>query len=116
MRDSSLEELLEILSGSIVASRRHQHLIRALLAGPAGRWRAVMELDASDLLAEEARAFSAELGPHVVEGLKLAWTLNPDDPEDETFRAILFFYGRDALMWNCIALFNRHTLDGDQRA
>lgn len=69
-----------------------------------------MELDRAGVLAEEARGLSSELGPKVVEGLKLAWTLNPDDLGDRSFCAILFFYGRDDLMWHRLAIFNRNTL------
>jgi hypothetical protein len=110
VQDIDLEELLEILSGSVVGEKRHQRMVRALMDGPVGTWRPVMELDRAGVLAAEARGFSSELGPKVMEGLRLAWTLNPDAPEDGPFCAILFFYGRDELMWHHLALFNRDTL------
>jgi hypothetical protein len=105
-----LEGLLEIITGNMVSEKRHQHVLRALIAGPAGVWRSVMELDRAGVLSEEARGFSSEIGPKVVDGLKLTWTLNPDDPDDRAFCAILFFYGRDHLMWHHLAIFNRNTL------
>lgn len=110
MQELELEEILEIISGSVVSERRHQHVLRALTAGPAGIWKSAMELDRAGVLAEQARGLSSEMGPRVVEGLKLAWTLNPDDPDDRAFCAILFFYGRDERMWHRLALFNRNTL------
>ncbi len=110
MQDLDLEELLEIVSGNVVSETLHQPILRVLLEGPVGTWRPVMELDPARVLAEEARGFSSELGAKVVEGLKLAWTLNPDEPDDKTFCVILFFSGRDELMWHHLALFNRNTL------
>jgi hypothetical protein len=110
VQDLDLEGLLEIISGNVVSEKRHQHVLRALIAGPVGTWRSVMELDRAGVLAEEARGFSSEIGSRVVEGLKLAWTLNPDDLDDRAFCAILFFYGRDDLMWHHLAIFNRNTL------
>ena len=110
MQDIDLEGLLEIISGNVVSEKRHQRILRALLDGPVGTWRPVMELDQAGVLAEEARGFSSEVGPKVVAGLKLAWTLNPDDPDGRSFCAILFFYGRDDLMWHHLAIFNRNTL------
>jgi hypothetical protein len=105
-----LEELVEIISGNVVSERRHQDILRALMEGPAGTWRPVTELDRVGVLAEEARSLSSEMGPKVLEGLRLTWTLNPDDPDDRTFCAILFFYGRDEMLWHRLALFNRNTL------
>lgn len=110
MQNLNLEGVLEIISGNVVSEKRHQRILRELMTEPAGTWRPVLALDPAGVLAEEARGLSSELGPKVVEGLKLAWTLNPDDPDDSSFRAILFFYGRDDLMWHRLALFNRHTL------
>jgi hypothetical protein len=110
VQELEIEELLEIISGSVVSEKRHQRILKALLDEPAGTWTPVMELDAPGVLREEARALSSVLGPKVMEGLRLAWTLNPDDPEDRSFCAVLFFYGRDELMWHRLALFNRRTL------
>jgi len=110
VEDLDLEGLLEIISGNVVGEKSHQRILRELLEGPAGTWRSAMELDRAGVLAEKARGFSSELGPKVVEGLKLAWTLNPDDLGDRSFCAILFFYGRDDLMWHRLAIFNRNTL------
>jgi hypothetical protein len=110
VQDIDLEELLEILSGNVISQKRHQRILRALLASPAGTWRPVLELDHEEGLAEEARVLSSERGPKVVEGLRIAWTLNPDDPDDRAFCAILFFFGRDDRMWHRLAIFNRNTL------
>ncbi|MBN1207262.1 MAG: hypothetical protein JXB05_20420 [Myxococcaceae bacterium] len=110
MQDIDLEGLLEIISGNVVGERRHQDILRVLIAGPVGTWMPATGLDRAGLLAEEARGFSSELGPKLMEGLRLTWTLNPDDPDDRAFCAILFFYGRDDLMWHRLALFNRNTL------
>ncbi len=110
MQDIDLEELLEIISGKVISEKPHQRIIKALMDGPAGTWRSIMGLDPAGVLAEEARAFSSEMGPKVMEGLRLAWTLNPDAPDDKAFCVILFFYGRDDLMWHHLAIFNRNTL------
>jgi hypothetical protein len=110
VQDIGLEELLEIISGNVAGEKRHQGILRALMESPVGTWRPVSELDEAGVLAEEARGFSSRLGPKVVEGLRLAWTPNPDDSGDGAFCAILFFYGRDNLLWHQLALFNRDTL------
>lgn len=110
MQDINLDELLEITSGKIVGEKRHQGILRALIESPVGAWRPITELDQTELLAQEIRGFSPDFGAKVVEGLRLAWTLNPDDPENKSFCTILFFYGRDDLMWHSLALFNRDIL------
>lgn len=110
MQDLDLEGLLEIISGNVVSETRYQRILRALIDGPLGTWRPVTELDPMGVLAEEARGFSSVWGPKVMEGLRLTWTLNPDDPADPAYCAILFFYGRDELMWHRLAIFNRNTL------
>jgi len=106
----SLEVLLELLSGDIVSMKRHQELLRTLLSRPAGEWRGVRELDPTDVLAAECRSYSPELAPKVLEGLRLAWTPHPEEPSGSPFCLILFFYGRDGLMWHPVAAFNRDTL------
>ena len=110
MQDLDLETLLNIVSGNVVGEKRYQHILKALIEGPVGTWKSVTELDRLGALEEGARTVSSWQGPKVVEGLKLAWTLNPDDPNDRAFCAILFFYGRGNLMWHRLALFNRETL------
>jgi hypothetical protein len=110
MQPLGLQELLEMVSGDVVSKKRYQGIVELLLAGPDGTWRPVTELDSTGALAEACRLHSPELGPKVMEGLRLAWTPNPDAPTDNAFCAVLFFYGRDDLMWHSLALFNRATL------
>ncbi len=110
MQELDLEGVLEIISGNVLSEKRHQSILRKLMESPAGAWMPVTELDQAAVLVEEAQGLSSALGPKVAEGLKLAWTLNPDDPDDRFFCAILFFYGRDDLMWHRLAIFNRNTL------
>ncbi|HYH99779.1 hypothetical protein [Hyalangium sp.] len=43
-------------------------------------------------------------------GTWMAWTLNPDAPDDRAYCAILFYYGCDDLGWHRLAIFNRKTL------
>jgi hypothetical protein len=110
VQELGLDELLEIISGNVVSEKSHQRILRELLEGPVGIWRQAKELDREGVLTEEAQSFSSDLGLEVMEGLKLAWTLHPDDPGDRSFCAILFFYGRNDLLWHRLAIFNRNTL------
>jgi hypothetical protein len=106
----SLELLLELISGDIVGMKRHQDVLRTLLSSPAGEWRELRQLDPTDALAAECRGYSPDLGPTVLDGLRLAWTLHPDEPPGSPFCLILFFYGQDGLIWHSLAIFNRDTL------
>ena len=106
----SLEVLLELISGDILGLKRHQAVLRTLLSTPAGEWRDLRRLDPTDALAAECRGYSPDLGPKVLEGLRWAWTPHPDEPPGSPFCLILFFYGRDGLMWHPVAGFNRDTL------
>jgi hypothetical protein len=106
----SLEVLLELISGGIVSMKRHQDVLRKLLSSPSGEWRDLRQLDPMDALAAECRGYSSDLGPKVLDGLRLAWTPHPDEPPGSPFCLILFFYGRDGLMWHPVASFNRDTL------
>ena len=110
MEPMSLEVLLELISGDIVSMKRHQEVLRTLLSSPAGEWREIRQLDPTDALAAECRGYSPDLGPKALDGLRLAWTPHPDEPPDSPFCLILFFYGRDGLIWHPVATFNRDTL------
>lgn len=106
----SLEVLLELISGDIVGMKRHQDVLRTLLSSSAGEWRELLQLDPTDALAAQCRGYSSDLAPKVLEGLRLAWTPHPDEPPGSPLCLILFFYGRDGLMWHLVASFNRDTL------
>lgn len=106
----SLEVLLELVSGDIVGVKRHQEVLRALLSSRAGEWRELRQLDPTDALAAECQNYSSDVGQRVLEGLRLAWTTHSDEPSDGPYCFILFFYGRDGLMWHSLAVFNRDTL------
>jgi hypothetical protein len=105
----NLEVLLELVTGDIVGMTRHQDVLRRLFSSPVGEWRGLQKLDPTDALAAECRDYSPDLGPKVMEGLRLAWTPYPDEP-GSPFCLILFFYGRDDLLWHPVAVFNRDTL------
>jgi hypothetical protein len=69
-----LEVLLELVSGDIVGMKRHQEVLRTLLSSPAGEWRELRRLDPTDALTAECRNYSPDMGPRVLDGLRLAWT------------------------------------------
>jgi hypothetical protein len=110
MEPMSLEVVLELVSGDIVGMKRHQEVLRTLLSSPAGEWRDLRQFDPTDALAAECQNYSPDVGPRVLDGLRLAWTPHPDEPSDSPYCLILFFYGRDGLIWHSLAIFNRDTL------
>ncbi|MFP2933279.1 hypothetical protein ACLESO_50660 [Pyxidicoccus sp. 3LG] len=112
MEALEIEDLLSIATGDIVGQRKHWDIVRGLLSGPVGAWRSLSNLDPAGRMERALRDSSQELAPRVVDGLRLTWTPNPDSgsSEDESFVAILFFYGRGDVMWSSVALFNRTLL------
>ena len=110
MEPMSLEVLLERIAGDVVSMKRYQSVLSTLLSSPAGEWLDLRGLDPTDVLATTCRDYSPHLGPKALEGLRLAWTPHPDEPPGSPFCLILFFYGRDGLMWHPVAIFNRSTL------
>jgi hypothetical protein len=116
MRDTDsesieMEAVLEFASREILTGHLSQSMRMALLACPAGAWQSVVDLDSSGALQEALQRYPSELTTALVNGLALAWTLNPNTPEDPTSCAILFFYYREDTMWSKVSIVNRPTLE-----
>lgn len=105
-----LKVFMEVVSADILGLKRYQDIVRKLLASPPGVWQPLREFHPTDDFSPRYKGCSREFGEKALEGLHLTWTLQADEPADSPYFFILFYYGRDDLMWHSLAIYNREAM------